>query len=184
MALPQLLQQTAFAVPKVTAVSTGAPSLGIQVPHQEQNNWCWCAVTVGVSRFFTPSFLLTQCQAAAQVLSIVDACSRPGDEDVDCPFDLDRALATFNHLDRVVEQPLTFEQIEDEMAAKRPVGVQILFQDSGLTHFTVIRGSRRISGDRIVVIDDPLYDESEWSYEEFRDAYKGDGEWTRSYFTR
>ena len=61
--------------------------------------------------------------------------------------------------------------------------MQILFRDSGLMHFTVIRGSRRIAADRVLVIDDPLFDESEWSYEEFRDAYKGDGEWMRSYIT-
>lgn len=184
MPLPQLLQQTAFSVPAVAAVSTGAPPLGIDVPHQEQDNWCWCAVTVGVSRFFDPTFSLRQCETAARILSIGDACIRPGDDDVNRLFELDRALGTFGHFDHVVQQPLTFDQVESEIQSKRPVGVQILFQDSGLMHFTVIRGCRKVDGDRFLLIDDPRHDESECGYEEFRDVYRGDGVWKRSYITR
>jgi hypothetical protein len=35
-----------------------------------------------------------------------------------------------------------------------------------------------------LLIDDPLYDESECSYERFKTSYRGDGEWIRSYMTR
>src|SRR5436189_5612367 len=70
MALPQLLLATATAVPDVASESVGAVPLAIDVPHQERDNWCWCAVTVGVSQFYDGSFSLTQCQTAAQVLSI------------------------------------------------------------------------------------------------------------------
>jgi len=184
MALAQLLLDTAVQVPDVTASSTGAPPLDIDVPHQEQDNWCWCAVTVGISRFFDQTFSLSQCETAAQVLPIADACNRPGDDDVDRMFDLDKALQTFNHFDHVIEQPLAFEDVEREILAQRPVGVQILFQDSGVMHFTIIRGCRRLEADRLLLIDDPQFDESEFAYERFKKSYRGDGEWIRSYITR
>lgn len=184
MALAQLLLDTAVQVPELSASSTGAPPLAIDVPHQEQDNWCWCAVTVGVSRFFDQTFSLSQCETAAKVLQVADACNRPDEGDVDRMFDLDKALQTFNRFDHVIEQPLAFEDVEREIRAQRPVGVQILFQDRGVMHFTIIRGCRRLEGDRLLLIDDPQFDESECGYERFTHFYRGDGEWIRSYITR
>lgn len=184
MPLPHLLLDTAVAVPDVTSTSGGEATLGIDVPHQDQTLWCWCAVTVGVSRFFDSTFALTQCQTAAQVLPIADACIRPTDADVNRMFDLQLALSTFGHVGRVLDEPLSFEDVEREIQAQRPVGAQILFQDSGRMHFTIIRGCRKVDGDRILVIDDPQFDESESSYERFKNFYKGDGEWQRSYIMR
>lgn len=184
MPLPHLLLDTAVAVPEVTNASTDEATLTIDVPHQDQTLWCWCAVTVGVSSFFDKKFALTQCQTAAQVLTIADACMRQTDADVNRLFDLRLALSTFGHVERVLDEPLSFEEVEQEIQAQRPVGVQMLFQDSGRMHFTIIRGCRRVEGDRILVIDDPQFDESESSYERFKNFYRGDGEWQRSYITR
>jgi Papain-like cysteine protease AvrRpt2 len=184
MALVQLLLDTAAEVPALEAVSTGAQTLAIDVPHQEQANWCWCAATVGVSQFFEQTFSLSQCEAAAKVLAVADACDRPSDDDVDRMFELDKSLRTFNHLGQVIQQPLAFEEVEREMRARRPVGVQILFQDRGVMHITIIRGCRRLQGDLLLLIDDPHFDESEYSYEQFKSAYRGDGQWIRSYITR
>ena len=136
-----------------------------------------------VSRFFDQSFTLSQCETAAKVLLVADACNRPSDDDVDRMFDLDKALQSFNHFDHVVEQSLTFEDVEREMSAHRPVGVQILFQDRGFMHVTVIRGCRRLGGDKFLLIDDPQFDESECGYERFKNSYRGDGKWIRSYIT-
>jgi hypothetical protein len=33
-------------------------------------------------------------------------------------------------------------------------------------------------------VDDPLHDESVWSYVEFKTNYRGDGAWKQSYLTR
>jgi hypothetical protein len=185
MPLPHLLLDTSVAVPDVASTSDGEETtLDIDVPHQKQTLWCWCAVTVGVSRFFEPTFALSQCETAARVLLVKDACMRPTDDDVDRMFDLRLALGTFGRVERVIDEPLSFEDVEREIQALRPVGVQILFQDSGRMHFTIIRGCRRVAGERILVIDDPQFDESESSYERFRSFYRGDGEWQRSYITR
>lgn len=184
MPLPHLLVDTAVAVAEIVDTTDSDTALNIDVPHQEQTLWCWCAVTVGVSRFFDSTFALTQCETAAQVLSAPDACLRPSDDDVNRMFELQKALKVFGRVERVVDAPLSFEEVEREIQAQRPVGAQILFHDAGRMHFTIIRGCRTVAGERILVVDDPLFDESESSYERFKTFYRGDGEWQRSYITR
>ena len=181
--LPKLLQDTATAVPEVAAEQLAeSNALDVQVPHQEQDNWCWCAVTVGFNTFFDSAFSLAQCETAAEVLGIKDACIRPGDDDVNTLFELDVALSKFGRLAHM-SGVLKFEEIQKQIDAGRPVGVHVFFVDSGVSHFTVIRGYR--SGPvSTLAIDDPLYDESEWSYQEFVDSYKGSGAWKHSYLTQ
>ena len=172
-----------MAVPDLAVESDSASVLGVEVPTQDQDLWCWCAITVGVSRFFDASFSLSQCETAANVLGLADACSRPGDDDVNKMFALDAALASFDRLLRRVDGRLSFEQLKREIDAGRPVGVRIRFQDSGQAHFTLIRGYRTEPAP-MLAIDDPLYGESTWSFAEFVDNYRGAGVWRQSYLTR
>jgi len=181
--LPTLMFDTALAVPDVEGEAGASRVLGVDVPHQEQDQWCWCALTVGVSRFSDSSFALSQCETAARVLQVPEACGRPADDDVNRMFELDAALATFGRLKRMDPIPLSFKGIQDAIDAKRPVGARVLFLDTGMAHFTLIRGYRT-SPMNMLLIDDPLYDESEWSYQEFVASYRGSGEWRQSYLTQ
>ena len=181
-ALPKLLTENAMLVPDVAAKHIGSLALNVQIPHQEQDNWCWCAIAVGVGKFFDSTFTLTQCETAAIVLGIGDACSRPKDPDVDTVFELGVTLSKFGHFVRMTGV-LKFDDIREQIDAQRPIGVQVLFMNSGVTHFTVIRGYRT-DPEPILVIDDPFYDESEWSYREFVDTYKGSGAWQQSCLTQ
>lgn len=183
VALPKILRVAAVAVPDVAADSASAATLDVEVPCQEQDQWCWCAITVGVSRFFDTSFSLSQCETAAAVLDRSDACSRPGDEDVNRTFALNDALTTFHHLARTVDGTLSFQQVRQQIDAGRPVGVRIRFLDSGLAHFTLIRGYRT-DPVPMVAIDDPLYGESIWSFAEFVESYRGSGAWRQSFLTQ
>lgn len=183
--LPKLLQSTAKLLKLeagAAAISSGQ-SLGIEVPHQDQDNWCWCAITVGVSSFYDPTFGLSQCQTAARVLSIADACSDPENERVNRMFDLDKSLAVFGRFNQIVNGPLSFSLVMREIDAQRPVGVRILFLDSGKGHFTVIRGYRR-EPQQMLLIDDPLYDEFEITYKNFLTDYQGNGRWKQTYLTQ
>lgn len=181
--LPNLLQDTAFDVPFVDDGQALPQVVDIEVPHQDESQWCWCAVTVGVNHHFDKSFALSQCQTAAIVLGVADACSRPGDDDINTLFALDDSLKKFGHLKAMKVGSLPFAAIRQEIDDKRPVGVRILFLETGTAHFTVIRGYRT-EPVPILLIDDPLYDESEWSYQEFVASYKGSGEWRHSYLTQ
>ena len=184
-ALPSLLLATAAPLTLTSlaaSTSNSGRSLGIEVPHQEQDWWCWCAVTVGVSTFYDSSFGLSQCETAAQILSEPSACSTPRDDRVNRMFSLKQSLNTFGRLDRETEGPLSFSQVVQEIDAQRPVGARILFLDSGVAHFTIIRGYRK-TPQQMLLIDDPLYDESETTYQSFLTAYRGSGRWKQSYLT-
>lgn len=182
-ALPNLLLDTAVAVPDATASQAPAATLAVNIPTQDQDQWCWCAVTVGVSAFLDPAFALTQCQTAALVLSIPDACDRPGDDDVDVMFALDTALAKFNHLNATVGGRLTFDQVCQQIDARKPVCVRMLFLNSGEAHFMVIRGYRS-DPVQMVANDDSRYGQSIWPFASFADGYQGSGSWKQSYLTR
>lgn len=185
-ALPRLLHDTAVAVPDIDADPASATTLGVKVPDQDQDQWCWCAITVGVSCFFDTNFSLSQCETAAEVLHQADACSRPGDDDINRMFALNEALDTFNHLAQIKDEPLSFEQVRQQIDAGRPVGVRIRFVDySGSAHFTVIRGYLTDPVPMLVIDDpNPLYGESTWSFAEFAESYKGSGVWRQSFLTK
>jgi hypothetical protein len=178
-----IILDTAVEVPEAAAEQGDFLALEVDVPPQDQDQWCWCAITVGVSRFFDRTFSLSQCQTAAVVLSRNDACERQTDEDVNRTFALDDALRRFKRLARFEEQRLSFEQVKQQIRAGRPVGVRIRFVESGIAHFTLIRGYRT-DPEPMLLIDDPAHGESEWRFDDFVESYKGDGIWRQSYLTQ
>jgi hypothetical protein len=177
-----LIEATSFSVPEL-ASDTGVASLDLRVPHQEQDLWCWCAVTVGVAGFFDAGFGLSQCETAGRVLNVPAACDNPDDESVNKLFALDNALSVFGRLGKVEPGPLAFDEVRRQIDTGRPVGARILFLDNGMAHVTLIRGYRT-SPEPILIIDDPLFDESEWSYQQFLRSYRGSGVWKQSYLTQ
>lgn len=184
-ALAQVLEATAtpLGLAPFGAVG-GTQPLPLDIPHQEQDWWCWCAIAVGVSSFYDGAFGLSQCQAAARVLRQPGACISPDSPEVNVMHELDLALGEFQHFrGPVIQGPLEFSAVRAEIDAGRPVGVRIRFMDSGIGHFTVIRGYRA-GGFRMLSIDDPLYDESEVAYEHFVSRYRGTGAWRQTYLTQ
>jgi hypothetical protein len=176
-----ILKATAFPVPMPLAAGSLTRVLDVRVPIQEQDNWCWCAITQGFANYFDRTFALKQCETAAEVLSIPDACDRSSESDVNTLYRLDLALSKFD-LFAGLTGVLTFAQIKSQIDAGLPVGVHVLFEESGVSHFTAIRGYKS-DPTPMLVIDDPFYDESEWSYQEFLTRYKGSGVWHHSYLT-
>lgn len=161
----------------------GAPAwqrLACAIPFQEQTQWCWCATSLGVHKFFQPADTTTQCQAANRILGRADACVNPGDPAVNMPYYLDRALSTFGHL-RVptVGTPLSPAQVEQEIQTGKPIGARIGWYGGG-GHFMVIAGYLAAAVPR-VAIHDPIYGESDMDYSVYQAAYQGSGSWTHSY---
>lgn len=162
-----------------------AQNLGIEVPHQEQSEWCWCAVAVGVRKFFDSGFAMSQCQAANGILQVATACIDPASDAANKPIDLQVALQ-FMHVFRppLLHGPLKFEDLKKELDDRKcPVAARVLFTSDGRSHFTVIRGYQD-GPEPMLAIDDPFYDESEIPYAEFVSRYKGTGEWTHTYLTQ
>ncbi len=175
-------QHEALALLK-TAPLGGAPTwqrLACPIPLQEQSNWCWCATTLGVHRFFQSGDTTSQCQAANQILGRTDACAAPSSPAVNTTFFLDRALTTFGHLRApIVGAPLSPSQVEQEIQSGMPVGTRIGWFGGG-GHFMVIAGYLAATTPR-VAIHDPIFGESEMDYSAYQTAYQGTGSWTHSY---
>lgn len=92
-------------------------------------------------------------------------------------------MSQFKHLSRIEEERLSFDQVKQQIQGGHPVGVRIRFVDSGIAHFTLIRGYRT-DPEPMLLIDDPAHGESEWRFDDFVQSYKGDGVRRQSYLTR
>ncbi|KQV50564.1 hypothetical protein ASC95_14470 [Pelomonas sp. Root1217] len=124
---------------------------------------------------------MSQCEVAAAVLSL-DACADPTSEAVNKMMPLEDTLAHFNRLGGVEPIPMSFEKIAEQIDDGLPVCIRVRFMDTGIPHFTVIRGYRRDG--RLLIIDDPAFDESTSPYADVIDAYQGTGVWKQSYRVR
>lgn len=164
----------------------GAPAwqrLAVPIPFQEQSQWCWCATTLGVHKFFFPADTTTQCEAANRILARTDACVAPSSPAVNMPYYLDRALSAFGHLRApVVGAPLAPNQVQQEIRSGKPLGTRIGWVGGG-GHFMVIEGYLATAVPR-VAIHDPIYGQSDMDYGVYQTAYQGSGNWTHSYLIK
>ena len=182
-----LLRKTAHAFSVDAAVAFAAvpawERLSCRVPRQEQTNWCWCATTLGVQKYYVPADKTTQCHGANQILSRADACTSPSAPQVNLPFYLDKALSTFARLrSPTVSNPLPTQQVAQEIHGETPVGARIGWAGGG-GHFMAVVGFLPGPVPR-VAISDPIYGESDIDYSLYLTAYQGSGRWTHSYLTQ
>jgi hypothetical protein len=155
--------------------------LPVRVRKQEQTNWCWCAVAVGVCAFYDPARSLAQCKAAARVLGIADACSRPGAGNVNTEWALDDALRKLGEPHRI-EGTLDFQVIKAEIDARRPVPISIMFL-TGRAHFAVIKGYRSYPPQTLLIAD-PKFGDFPSTHAELHSGYPGSGFWQQSFLRR
>jgi hypothetical protein len=150
-----------------------------QMELQEQDEWCWAAVSLSVERYFSPTSPLTQCMIAGQLLG-ARCCDDP--EACNQPAKLQDALKLVRRLTGdPTAGPLSFTDIQKDLDGGRPVCLRIGW-DGGGGHFVILVGyglSR--SGARLVEVEDPLYGSSIVIYEEFISRYLSSGQWTATY---
>ena len=160
-----------------------------KLQHQgHHSEWCWAAVAASVEKYFDPSSALTQCQIAREVFQrqgINAECCTKG-----TPCNQEERLTDaltipeINRLKRTYFRALTFEEVQKEIDAGRPVCARIKWDGFG-AHFVVLTGYEILrSGDRHVHVEDPAHPSSIVEYEEFRDAYYTDGTWVETYTVR
>jgi hypothetical protein len=146
---------------------------------QQESEWCWAAVSASVDHYFQPGSYSTQCAIASQVIP-GDACAQP--DVYDEPEQLQDALDVVGRL-RGVTWPLTFEQLQAEINANRPVCIRIAW-DQGGAHFVALTGYQVLSsGVRTVDVADPFYAASTEDFDMFPAYYHGGGTWTASFLT-
>jgi peptidase C39-like protein len=166
-------------------VAGGGKELAVDIPHQEEEWWCWCAVAVGVDAYYRKAAPMAQCRAAGLVLHNANACLERESDAVNCMVALDDALSKFGNFAGAAG-PVDFKQVKVEIDAGRPVGVRIEFTDFAVGHFLVIRGYSEPG--RMLVIDDPYEkdgagDVQTIPYSTLVSGYKSGSIWTDTYFT-
>jgi Papain-like cysteine protease AvrRpt2 len=156
--------------------------LAFDMQAQTQSNWCWAATATSVSHFYRHSSRWTQCRVANDELSRSDCCNSTVPSACNVPWYLDRALMRTDNFVRIIGQA-GFEQVRDEIDARRPVGARVGWSGGG-GHFMVIYGYSFVGGTQYFDIDDPIYGKSHLSVSEFSTNYQGSGTWTHTYFTK
>jgi hypothetical protein len=181
------------AVPAAGAPPSGAPRAagsaiassdaipGFTVPHQEQDNWCWAAVSVGVATYYG-GVNWTQCSLAGAQLRL-GCCSTPIPNACDVPYYLDRSLTGAGCFDRYVNGSALYSTVQTEIGARRPLCCRIQWSVGG--HFVAISDwSIDANGTEYVGVQDPDNGYNFQTLSEFTNSYRDAGSWSDTYFTR
>lgn len=172
----------------MAAVASASNPLPFNMQEQLQTQWCWAATAASIASFYEDDPMLLQCEVASRCLSMdccVDPLPRPPPPDWEGNrlYTLSRALTILGHLSEpIVKQPLSFEEIVNEIDAQRPVCCHIQFEDNP-GHFNAIVGYDASTQDVIVRDPSPRYGDGVYPYESFKLNYHG-GQWDQSYRTR
>ncbi len=169
------------------AGGAAAPALGwttitgFVMQSQEQQNWCWAAVACSTAELFG-QLTWTQCKLVEAELDEDTCCQDGSTDECDKPWYLDDALRRTGNLEAFTSGATAFASVRDEVDAGLPLGVRIRWEDGG-GHFVALDGY--LDGDDPQVqVRDPWDGLHQFDYEEFRDRYDGNGEWTHSYRTK
>jgi hypothetical protein len=169
-----------------SAVPSFIPADAIKAPldmqEQQEDQWCWAAVSVSVDRYFTKNQSpWTQCRIASDQLG-GSCCQNPDSETCDQPWFLEKALGKMNRMpDGPRTGQLSFVEVCQQLAKGRPVCVRIAWRGNG-AHFVAITGQMvTSSGVEMLVVADPFWGTSMVSYDSFVSDYLGAGQWTTSY---
>lgn len=147
---------------------------------QSQTEWCWAAVTVSVSMFYSTMSTWSQCSLVNDQLGQTTCCANGSTTQCNQPYYLDLSLTRTGNLASVTTGTATMAQVQSEIDANRPLGVRIGWPNGG-GHFVVIDG---YSTPNDLDIQDPWYGPSTIDYNTFLTAYQGTGSWTHSYRTK
>ncbi len=148
---------------------------------QEKTQWCWAAVAYNVNHYYSAASPWTQCTIVQAVQNREPCCLDPsGFDECNQPNYLDLALKAVGCPYRTETGALSFEAVETEIAAGRPVCAWIQWPDQ-TGHYVIVAGCRTMtSGEREVWVLDPRIGPFFHDYKAFCTAYRSSGEWKGS----
>ena len=187
--MPELadLPRTPLSMSTPVAMTTVVePSVTLQnftMPPQQEEYWCWAAVSISMRSFYGRNGNgLTQCQLAGSVLNRSDCCEGGA---CDIPAELDTALKCADVSVERFPGSLDAQNITYQLNNNRPIGVRIAW-DVANAHFVAVFGIfPDSSGQMWVDVGDPdpsvLFGTTPLSA--LTSRYRGQGVWTHSYVT-
>lgn len=164
------------------ATSTVGKTLPYAMQQQEQEFWCWAAVSVSTRLYYDPLSSLTQCENANDSLSMSGCCATATGGPCDKAWYLDRALSHAGCYRSKTPTDIPWNDLRNEIDDDNPVCARTRWSTNE-GHFVAITGYEETrAGQQFVRIDDPFYSRRRMPYDEFRTRYRGDGVWTHTYF--
>ena len=164
--------------------------LEFRLEHQKQSQWCWAAVAISICRFYSDQNWPSQCQLVNDVFSGTsggDCCQDGSSSECDMPWDLRDVLNRAKHLQQPVRGVISFQDLTNEIEARRPVAARILLADM-TAHFVVLVGcSEDDDGAQWVKVADPSDASGSLTtipVSAFLNDYKPGANWDQSYFTK
>jgi hypothetical protein len=156
-----------------------------QVETQEESRWCWAAVSSAVDQYYSPLAFLSQCEVASEVLVQPDVCNDPDAYDDSGALEVGlNVIGRYDHVDPEGTK-MTFDALQTEIDAGRPVCVCIQWDGSQNAHFVALCGYSEWSGGlRLVDVADPFYPDSTQNFDAFPLSYHGGGSWLQTLFTK
>ena len=189
MSLPILLQTTKqkITLPMMEAAMGGGPQSAATLPFsqqtQQQDLWCWAAVTVSVSLFYNAGSGWSQCSLVNAEVGRSDCCFNGGLSVCNKTSTLDAPLSRTGNLNVMHNSLVPFPDVVSEIGSNHPLGCRIGWPD-GNGHFVVVHGYSDGANGSWVSVADPFYGSSTYVYDAFCTSYRNSGKWTHSYFTQ
>jgi len=189
MAIPNVVRPGLRALPihlmKAKALTMSAPfALGVHVPPQDGDFWCWAAVSVGVIAALTSTAEKPQCALVKSVTGHTHDCcdTVPPREVCDVDNQLEVGLAAGGITAVPLNQTFLFSELREQLFdRRRPVGALITFPHGGANHFVEIDGF--IDATKELIVNDSLFGgPKKMPMKEFTFDYAGKGgRWTFTY---
>jgi hypothetical protein len=187
--LPKLLQTTKqkITLRMMETAMGGGPQSAATLPFSEQTQqqdlWCWAAVTVSVSLFYNAGSGWSQCSLVNAELGRSDCCFNGGLSVCNKTSTLNAPLSRTGNLNVMHNSLVPFPDVVSEIGGNHPLGCRIGWPD-GNGHFVVVHGYSDGANGSWVSVADPFYGTSTYVYDVFCTSYRNSGKWTHSYFTQ
>jgi hypothetical protein len=196
MSLPTVLDVKPLKVPQ--EIEDGNLSvqfyLEIKLPFtlykQEQDFWCWSAVTVSVNRYFDAGTSWTQCKLASAEYIGNDCCANGLSDQCNKPYNTPDSLRDLGNLEATQKSAAGFQTILNEINDGHPLVCRMSWGGSGATHVVIIYGFAQVDFDGLydqyVFVKDPGVGigDSQYIYNKFKTAYQGVGQWIVTFLTK
>lgn len=156
---------------------------------QQQDYWCWSAMTVSVNHYYDPGTSWTQCTLVNSEFGRADCCVNGGSADCNQPYQTAVALRDLGNLAANQASAAGFQTIMNEINGARPLACRMVWP-SGAGHVVSVYGFAQADYDGLydqwVFVKDPGrgIGDSKYLYNQFKAKYQGVGTWNRTYLTQ
>lgn len=164
-----------------TGGPSGAGPLPVPLIEQEQTQWCWAACAEMVLRYLGNGGV-AQCDFANFLFGESSCCTTPDSSTCNSPCEIDDVSLVYGNWriqSSLAGTALTFDVLEQEVAALRPVEVGYIWNGGG-GHLALVVQTATSDGQPLVVVNDPKFGSHIVQYSELLAAY-GLGIWALSW---